>query len=316
MPISETTIGVDVAQAVLDVWVHPSRERWQVGNDPSGTDDLALALCAHDPSLVVVEATGGLEDRLVAALASAGLPVSIINPRQARDFARATGRLAKTDRLDAQTLAEFGAAVRPPVRELPDALLRELRDLTARRQQLVAMRTAEKNRRLRASTRVRQYIDQNIGHLNEQLQEVEEGIDELVRSRPEWDARADLLCSVPGVGPVLSATLIAHLPELGQLNRKEVAALAGVAPFNRDSGTLRGRRTVWGGRRRLRQVLYMATLSASRSNPTLRDFYRRLLNVGKPKKVALTACMRKLLTILNSMARSGQRWSPRPSIHG
>ena len=316
MPISETTIGVDVAQAVLDVWVHPSRDCWQVGNDPSGADDLALALCAHDPSLVVVEATGGLEDRLVASLASAGLPVAVVNPRQARDFARATGRLAKTDRLDAQTLAEFGAAVRPPVRELPDALLRELRDLTARRQQLVAMRTAEKNRRLRASDRVRHYIDRNIAHLNEQLQEVEKEIDELVCSRPEWLARAELLCSVPGVGPVLSATLIAQLPELGQLNRKEVAALAGVAPFNRDSGTLRGKRTVWGGRRRLRQALYMSTLSASRSNPTLRDFYQRLLTMGKPKKVALTACMRKLLTILNSMARSGQRWNPKLNSHG
>ena len=177
---------------------------------------------------------------------------------------RATGRLAKTDRLDAQTLAEFGAAVRPPVRELPDALLRELRDLTARRQQLVAMRTAEKNRRVRASARVRQYIDRSIAHLNGQLQEVEKEIDELVRSRPGWHARAELLCGVPGVGPVLSATLIAHLPELGQLNRKEVAALAGVAPFNRDSGILRGKRTIWGGRRRLRQALYMATLSASR----------------------------------------------------
>lgn len=316
MQISETTIGVDVSQAILDVWVHPSRECWQVGNDPSGADDLALALCAQAPSLVIVEATGGLEDRLVASLASAGLPVAVVNPRQARDFARATGRLAKTDRLDAQTLAEFGAAVRPPVRELPDALLRELRDLTARRQQLVAMRTAEKNRRLRASDRVRQYIDRNIAHLNVQLQEVEGDIDELLRSRPEWHARAELLCSVPGVGPVLSATLIAHLPELGRLNRKEVAALAGVAPFNRDSGTLRGKRTVWGGRSRLRQALYMSTLSASRSNPTLRDFYQRLLATGKPKKVALTACMRKLLTILNSMARSGERWNTMLNSHG
>ena len=316
MQISETTVGVDVAQAVLDVWVHPSRESWQVSDDPSGTDDLALALRSHDPSLVVVEATGGLEDRLVASLSSAGLPIAIVNPRQVRDFARATGRLAKTDRLDAQTLAEFGAAVRPPVRELPDALLRELRDLTVRRQQLVAMRTTEKNRRTRASTRVRQYIDQHVAHLNEQLKEVEKEIAELVRSQPEWNARAELLCSVPGVGPVLSATLIAQMPELGKLNRKEVAALVGVAPFNRDSGALRGRRTVWGGRSRLRQVLYMATLSASRSNPTLRDFYQRLLTMGKPSKVALTACMRKLLTILNSMARSGQRWNPRLSIHG
>lgn len=310
MQENETIIGVDVAQAVLDVWIHPSGECWRVEHDAASLDELANTLRPYTPSLVVIEATGGLELPLAAVLTAAALPVAIINPRQARDFARATGRLAKTDRLDAQTLAEFGAAVKPPVRPLPDTQLRELRDLTTRRRQLVEMRTMEKTRRGWASGQVRQYIEANITNLNRQLRQVEQDIKELLDSCPEWQARAQLLSSVPGVGPVLCATLIARLPELGQLNRKQIAALAGVAPFNRDSGTLRGKRTVWGGRGQLRRVLYMATLSASRSNPMLRDFYQRLVAAGKPKKVALTACMRKLITVLNSMVNSGQHWKP------
>lgn len=310
MQEQRTTIGIDVAQEVLDVWIHPNGVCWRVEPNPKNLEELAQVLQQYDPSVVVMEATGGLELPLAGELTVVGLPVAVVNPRQARDFARATGQLAKTDRLDARALAEFGAAVNPPIRPLPDLQLQELRELTTRRQQLVSMRTIEKIRLPRTSGKVRQYIEANIANLNSQLQEVERDVRELLRSCPEWRERAQLLCSVPGVGPVLCATIIARLPELGDLNRKQVAALAGVAPFNRDSGTLRGRRTVWGGRRQLRSILYMATLSATRSNPVLRDFYQRLVTAGKLPKVAITACMRKLLTILNSMVKSGQYWHP------
>ena len=314
MQESKSTIGIDVSLAVLDVWVHPSGEHWETEHDSANVDALVLALRPYEPSLVIVEATGGLELSLAAALTAAELPVAIVNPRQVRNFARATGRLAKTDRLDARTLAEFAAAVNPPVRSLPDAQLRQLQDLVTRRQQVIAMRTMEKTRLARAVGKVGQYIRASIADLNEQAGQVEKDIQELLRGCPEWRQRSELLCTVPGVGPVLSATLIARLPELGQLNRKEIAALAGLAPFNRDSGTLRGKRTVWGGRRRLRSVLYMAVLSACRVNPMIRDFYQRLVESGKPKKVAITACMRKLLTVLNSMAKSGRRWQQHTSI--
>ena len=261
------------------------------------------------PYRVVMEATGGLELPLVAALSEAELPVVIINPRQVRDFARATGRLAKTDRLDARSLAEFDAAVNPPVRPLPDPQRRQLQELVTRRHQLVIMRSTEKTRLSRFSGKVKEYIESHIASLDGQLRDVERDIKTLLLSRPQWREQVQLLSSVPGVGPVLCATLVARLPELGQLNRKQIAALAGVAPFSRDSGTLRGKRTVWGGRRQLRRVLYMAALSATRSNPILRGFYRRLVAAGKPAKVALTACMRKLLGILNSMSNSGRMWN-------
>ena len=260
------------------------------------------------PYRVVMEATGGLELPLVAALSEAELPVVIINPRQVRDFARATGRLAKTDRLDARSLAEFGAAVNPPVRPLPDPQRHQLQELVTRRHQLVIMRSTEKTRLSRFSGKVEEYIESHIASLDGQLRDVERYIKTLLLSRPQWREQVQLLSSVPGVGPVLCATLVARLPELGQLNRKQIAALAGVAPFSRDSGTLRGKRTVWGGRRQLRRVLYMAALSATRSNPILRGFYRRLVAAGKPAKVALTACMRKLFGILNSMSNSGRMW--------
>ena len=241
--------------------------------------------------------------------AGAGLPVAVVNPRQARDFARATGRLAKTDRLDAQVLADFGAAVNPRIHSLPYAQSQELRELTTRRQQFVSMRTMEKTRLPRTSGKVRQYIEASITNLNAQFREVGQHISMLLLSCPEWRERAQVLRCVPGVGPMLCATIIARLSELGELNRKQVAALAG-APFNRDSGTLRGRRSVWGGRRQLRSVPYMATLSATSSNPMLRGFYQRLVTTGKLPKVAITACMRKLLTVLNSMVKSGQPWNP------
>ena len=307
---STIVVGIDIAQDALDICVHPSGEVWRVGHNPAGAKKLVKSLGTHAPSLVVLEATGGLEVSLVATLAAAQLPVVVVNPRQVRDFARATGRLAKTDRLDAQTLAEFGAAVNPPIRPLPDAKLRELQEMVGRRQQVTIMLTMEKHRLNRVSDRVRQYIAASIAGLNTQLRQLDQDIGELLHSTPEWQERSQLLLSVPGVGPVLCSTIIARLPELGRLNRKEIAALAGVAPFNRDSGKLRGKRTVWGGRRQLRRVLYMAALSATRVNPVIREFYQRLVEAGKPKKLALTACMRKLLTILNSMVRHGRHWDP------
>jgi len=260
--------------------------------------------------VVVVEATGGLEISLTAALGVAGLPVAVVNPRQVRDFARATGKLAKTDKLDAQLLAQFGAMVQPPARPLPDAQHRELQAMVTRRQQLIGMLTAEKNRLRRTTPRVRHQIEVHVQWLREQLREVDRDLEHFLRTSPLWQEDAKVLRSAPGVGPIVTATLIARLPELGSLNCKQVAALVGVAPFNRDSGTLRGKRTVWGGRGALRTALYMATLVATRHNPVLRAFYQRLCNAGKPKKVALTACMRKLLIILNSMIKNHRTWSP------
>lgn len=247
MQENRTTIGIDVAQDFLDVWIHPSGDFWRVEHNPDNLVVLTRTLHPFAPSLVVVEATRGLELPLASSLTAVGLEVAVVNPRQVRDFARATGQLAKTDRLDAQVLAEFGAAVNPPVRPLPVAQLQELRELTTRRTQLVSMRTIEKIRPHRTRGKVRQYIEHSISNLNAQLREVERDINELLHSRPEWREQAQLLCSVPGIGPVLCATIIARLPELGELNRKQVAALAGVAPFNRDSGTLRGKRVYGAG---------------------------------------------------------------------
>ena len=304
------SVGIDVSKGALDVSVYPVGNTWRVEHTPAGTAGLAEELADLEPAVVVVEATGGLEISLVAALGSAGLPVTVVNPRQVRDFARATGRLAKTDKLDAQVLAQFGEAVQPVVRPLPDAARLELRALVTRRQQLLEMITAEKNRMRRTTPSVRHRIELNVRWLKEQLKELDRDQGDFLRSSPLWQEEAKLLQGVPGIGPVVTATLIARLPELGSLNSKEVASLVGVAPFNRDSGTLRGKRTVWGGRGPLRTALYMATLVAVRHNPVLRAFYQRLCAAGKPKKVALTACLRKLLVILNSMIKHNRPWHP------
>ena len=310
MGTERPSVGIDVSKAALDLSLHPSGKSWQAAHSPAGISALAEELNALEPVVVVVEATGGLETSLAMALGAAGLPVTVVNPRQVRDFARATGRLAKTDKLDAQVLAQFGAAVQPPVRPLPDEARLELRALVARRQQLLEMITAEKNRMRRTTPGVQQRIEVHVQWLQAQLKELDRDQGDFLRSSPLWQDEVKLLQSVPGVGPIVTATLIARLPELGTLNRKEVAALVGVAPFNRDSGTLRGKRTVWGGRGPLRTALYMATLSASRHNPVLREFYQRLCAAGKPKKVALTACLRKLLVILNYMVKHHRSWSP------
>jgi transposase len=307
---AEAYIGIDVSAARLDTAVLPSGEVGQFNNDSGGIRDLVEWLVAMEPAGVVLEATGALEIPVAAELELGGLPVSVVNPRQVRDFARAVGKLAKTDSIDAMVLARFAQAVRPPGRPLPDAKARELRGVVDRRRQLVEMLTSERNRLRTTPQRLQAQIDEHIRWLKSKIEELEKDLDELVRSSPMWRTREDLLRSVPGVGPVLSSTLIAYLPELGSLSRGQIAALVGVAPLNRDSGSFRGRRTVWGGRTHVRASLYMAALVATRYNPVIRSFYQRLCAAGKAKKVALTACMRKLLVILNSMLKRRTKWGP------
>lgn len=303
-----TYVGIDVSKARVDVAVRPMDNRWEIRNDEAGVRELVSRLKSLEPVLVLLEASGGLELSLVAALAAAALPVVVVNPRQVRDFARATGKLAKTDALDAAVLAHFAEAVRPSVRPLRDAETQTLTSLVARRHQVMAMLLSEKNRLSAATVAVRPRIEAHIAWLKRELDDLDEGLRKTLRQSPVWREKDDLLRSVPGVGEQLSFTLLAYLPELGTLDRRQIAALVGVAPFNRDSGTLRGKRTVWGGRSRVRAVLYMGALVASRYNPVIRAFYRRLLAAGKPKKLALTACMRKLLLILNSMLKHRSPW--------
>ena len=303
-------VGIDVAKAQVDVAVRPTGQHWQAISDEAGIQELVTQMRALGPALVVLEASGGLEMPLVAALAAASLPVVVVNPRQVRDFARATGRLAKTDSLDAQVLAHFAEAVRPEVRSLRDADAQALISLVTRRYQVIAMLVAEKNRLGTALASVRPRIQAHIAWLEEELKTLDGDLSNTLRQSPLWREKDNLLRTVPGVGQQLSLTLLAYLPELGTLDRRRIAALVGVAPFNRDSGTLRGKRTVWGGRARIRAALYMGTLVASRHNPTIRAFYQRLLTAGKPKKLALTACMRKLLSILNAMLKHHSPWCP------
>ena len=304
-----TYVGIDVAKAQLDVAVRPSGDRWQAPHDEAGVRQMVSRLTALEPVMVLLEASGGLELPLVAALAAEAVPVVVINPRQARDFARATGKLAKTDALDAAVLARFAEVVRPPVRPLRDAETQFLNSLVARRLQVMNMLVSEKNRLSAATTvAVRPRIEAHIAWLERELDDLDEGLRKTLRQSPVWREKDNLLRTVPGVGEQLSRTLLAYLPELGTLDRRQIAALVGVAPFNRDSGTLRGKRTVWGGRARVRAALYMGALTASRFNRVIRDFYQRLLAAGKPKKLALTACMRKLLVILNSMLKHRSPW--------
>jgi len=305
-------VGIDVAKAELVVAIHPTMERWTVANDERGVHTLVERLRAVGPTLIVLEATGGYELLGIAALVAAGLPVAVVNPRQVRDFARSTGQLAKTDRLDADILAQFADRVRPTVRPLADAEAQELDALLTRRRQLLDMLGAERNRLGqvfgKGKRAVRKSLRTHIAFLERELQSTDTDLGELVRKSPAWRERDDLLQSVPGVGRVLSLTLLADLPELGRLSRREIAKLVGVAPLSRDSGTLRGRRFVQGGRASVRGVLYMGALVATRRNAIIRAFYHRLVAAGKPKKLALVACMRKLLTILNTMVRTRTPW--------
>ena len=303
-------IGIDVSKATLDIASLPDGESWTVTNDDQGLAELTPRLVARAPALVVLEATGGFEMLAAITLAKVGLPVAVVNPRQVRDFAKAMGRLAKTDALDAGMLADFARRVRPEPRPLPDEAAQLLESLLTRRRQIVEMLTAEKNRLGFARGPVKRDISQHIRWLEKRLADVDGDLQDAVAASPLYHAKAELLRSVPGVGQVTTLTLLATLPELGQLSRHQIAALVGVAPLNRDSGTRRGKRMVWGGRAPVRAVLYMATLVGLKHNPVLWGFYDRLRAAGKPFKVAATACMRKLLTILNAMLHQNRRWDP------
>jgi transposase len=307
-------VGIDVAKAELVLAVRPSGESWTVANDDAGVRAVVQELVTRGPSLIVVEATGGYEIACVAACAAAELPVVVVNPRQVRDFAKATGQLAKTDRIDAGVLAMFADRIRPTLRPLPDPDTRALEALLTRRRQLGEMLQAERNRLSQALGRgqrpVTKSLRKHIAYLERELTIADTDLGEAIRQSPVWREQDELLQSVPGIGPTVARTLLAELPELGHLDRRAIAKLVGVAPMNRDSGTWRGRRTIHGGRASVRAVVYMAALVAARRNVVIRSFYQRLLAAGKSKKLALVACMRKLLTILNTMLRTHTRWNP------
>lgn len=304
-------IGIDVSQDRLDVAT--PQGPLSLPNTPEGHRDLSQALAGQVLQGVILEATGGREQPVAAELAAAGLPVCIVNPRQVRDYARAIGRLAKTDAIDAQVLARFGEAVRPEIRPLPSEMQRQFQHLVTRRRQVVGMLTAESNRLAQAhDAAVRRSIEQVCGVLKTQLEELDRLLGEAIEQSPLWKEKEQLLRSTPGVGPQTARSLLAELPELGECSRQKIAALAGLAPFNRDSGTLRGQRTIWGGRAKVRTALYMATLNATRFNPVIRAHYEKLQKAGKRKKVALVACMRKLLCMLNAILRDKKSWRSQP----
>lgn len=305
-------VGIDVAKDHLDVSLRPSGRAWQVRNDRAGVAQLLHKLVAVGPAAVVLEASGGYELAAGDALSGAGLAVSIVNPRQVREFARGTGHLAKTDPIDARVLAHFAEVVRPEPRPLPTKHARQLASLVLRREQVVAMVSAERHHLAQADAWVKELIVAHIGQLKAAQAEVERQISALIRADAGWRQRADVLTSAKGVGPVLTQTLIAGVPELGTLGAKQIALLVGTAPLNHDSGRFQGKRTIWGGRARVRAVLYMAALVASKRNPVIRAFYERLLARGKAKKVALVACMHKLLIILNAMVRDNRPWQDAP----
>lgn len=307
-------VGVDVAKATLEVGLYGEDEVKQYRYDAGGVEQLVLSLQEQPIERVVVEATGDLERRLVAALLSVGLPVAVVNPKRVRDFARAAGRLAKTDRLDAQVLAHFGQALQPALYAAQSAEGEQLSALVGRRKQMVEMLTAEKNRLSTVHDSIHRQVEAHIRWLEEEIKALDEAISRFIQTDPQWHEQETLLRSVPGVGPVAASTLLADLPELGTLGRQQVAALAGVAPLNHDSGRRRGQRRIFGGRAAVRRILYMVALTASRVNPVIRNFYQRLLAAGKCKKVALTACMRKLLVILNAMLRDRRRWDPDATV--
>jgi transposase len=303
-------VGIDVAQDQLDI-ATTADHVWSVKHHPRAMAALARRLQKLAPARIIVESTGKLEQELVVVLAEAKLPVVVVNPRQVRDFAKATGVLAKTDRIDARILARFGEAVKPEVRELPDEQARDLMALVARRRQLHQMLRAERHRLLRVARPLKKSLEQHIAYLEKQLAKLDEDLHDAIRQTPIWQEQFELLQSVPGIGPTTAATMIAELPELGRLSRHEIAALVGVAPFNRDSGKWKGKRSTWGGRSPVRSALYMATLVATQYNAYIRAYYQRLLARGKAKKTALVACMRKLIVILNTMLKNHQPWNPK-----
>ena len=308
MSISNVFIGIDVSKERLDCYCRPTGITPSYGNTPTGISDLIKWAQAQQPQLIVLEATGGLERPLVAAIFAAGLPMVVVNPRQVRDFARAIGQLAKTDRIDAAVIAHFGEAVNPEVRPLPDHLTQQMDAMMTRRRQLVQMLAAERNHLVSSPAQVQNHVKEHISQLEELIKKLDQDIDQMITGSPIWKTKDDLLRSVKGVGPVLSRTLLAELPELGQLSRQEISKLAGVAPLNNDSGKYKGKRSCWGGRASVRGPLYMATLSATRCNPVIKEFYQRLIAKGKAKKVAIVACMRKMLITLNAIVKSNKPW--------
>ena len=310
MESTKCFVGIDVAKAELEIGVIPESKTWTVSNDGLGIKELIDSLVTLSPSVIVIESTGGYETLVASSLATAQLPVVVINPRHIRSFAKAIGTLAKTDRIDSLVLARYGKSINPELRPLKDKQAQELKAMLGRRKQLVEMLTMEKNRIERATNSVLKDIQAHIFWLESRLQDVDKDLHNSIKNTPVWREKDKIIRSIPGAGPVLSVTLISELPELGILNRRQIAALVGVAPFNCDSGTRKGYRRVWGGRAQIRSILYMASLSAVRYNPVIRAFYKRLIAAGKKPKVSLTACMRKLLTIIDSMVRNGSLWEP------
>jgi transposase len=303
-----TYAGIDVSKDLLDIAVLPSQEKEQYCNDEAGISKLVARLKKLSPTLVVMEPTGGLEAAVAAALSAEGISVAVVNARQVRDYARATGKLAKTDALDSLLMAQFAAVIKPPARALRDEESEEIKSMVSRRRQLLEMLTAEKNRLAIVCKRLKPSIMAHVEWLKKEIADLDRDLRKRIEDSPIWRVKDNLLQSIPGVGRVLSATLLAELPELGKLNRRQIAALVGVAPFNRDSGTMRGKRSIWGGRASIRAVLYMATLVSTRFNPVISSFYQRLLAKGKAKKVALVACMRRLLTIMNAILKHQRAW--------
>ncbi|MFN8459271.1 MAG: IS110 family transposase [Anaerolineae bacterium] len=308
--MTKPVVGIDVGKAKLDVGVNGEKRVWQWANDETGRAGLSEWVLKQEASLVVVEASGGYEAALVSELVGRGQAVALVNPTRVRAFARAEGILAKTDKIDAQVIARFGATMKPQARARREQAQVGLNELVTRRRQVVEMLTAEKNRRQTASPAMQTHLARHLDWLQAEIENLEQQISQTIEAHPAWAETAKRVDSAPGIGPITAATLVADLPELGQLNRQKIAALVGVAPFNHDSGKHRGKRRIFGGRTSVRSVLYMATLSAIKHNSVIKDFYHHLLDQGKLKKVALTACMRKLLVILNTMVKTGQDWNP------
>lgn len=313
--MTDIIIGIDVSKATLDVAVRPSNEEISVTNDEAGCGHLISLFKSLSPKLIVLEATGGLENLVTGALVAEGFPVVVMNPRQIRDFAKATGKLAKTDRIDAKIIAHFGEAIKPEPRPFKDEENQALTALMTRRRQIIDMITSEKNRLGSSHASVKKDIKETISWLETRLNDIDNELSKAISENVVWREKSKLLTTCKGIGQVSSSTVLGSLPELGTLNRRAISALVGVCPFNRDSGKMRGKRTIFGGRANVRAVLYMATLSAVRFNPPIKEFYDRLVKAGKLHKVAMVACMRKLLTVLNSMIKNMTPWDPKSLQH-
>ncbi len=310
MSTQNAYVGIDVALNKLDVFSRPGGESWSMANTDDGASELVQTMLEHKPTLIVLEATGGLETLAASSLMAVGLAVAVVNPRQVRDFAKSTGRLAKTDSLDAQVIAHFAEAVQPTPRPGVDDQTQRVAAVLTRRRQLIEMLTAEHNRLRSTRAELKSSVQEHITWLEARIEQLDQDLDQAIKDSPTWRANEDILRSVPGVGRIVASTLMADLPELGKLNRKQISALVGLAPFNNDSGRRRGKRMIWGGRAAVRAVLYMGTLAAIRFNPVIAAFHDRLVEKGKAAKVVITACMHKLLVTLNAMIRNKTTWQP------